>query len=296
MKLCTQTDVTAKRYGEEKAIEILAKAGYDAIDISCFDMLDRTKESPKNTDNYVAYAKKLKKIADDNGVTFDQAHAPFPSSLPNADEFNEEVSKKIIRSMEFCGLLGVKNIIVHPKQHLTYREGDNPRILKEINLEFYNSLIPYCNEFDINVCVENMWQYDENRKISHSTCSTAEEFKEYLDLINSDRIVACLDIGHANLMGADLYDFITVLGDKLQALHVHDTGFNNDLHRVPYVANTDWEKVLKGLADIDYKGDFTFEADNTLIYLPDDLIVPTIEYMVKVGRSMISKIEAYKNA
>lgn len=296
MKLSTQTDVFAKKFGEEKAVQLLAEVGYDAIDISCFDMTYKDAPTPKNTSEYLAHAKKLKKIADDCGVYFNQAHAPFPSSkTDDCVEYNKDIIEQIIRSMEFCATAGVRNIVVHPKQHLTYNEGNNKQILKEINLEFYNSLVPYCKEFGICVCTENMWQYDENRKIVHSTCASPEEFKEYIDMINSPYLKGCLDVGHAFLVDEDIPNFIKVLGSDLKALHVHDTGYNIDLHRLPYTCGgIDWETVMEALAAINYDGELTFESDNTLLRMPDEMLMPTAKYMVEMGRHLIRRFESYK--
>ncbi len=296
MKLSTQTDVFTKKFGEEKAIELLAKAGYDAIDLSCFDMTYKDAPTEKNTAEYKNYAKKLRKIAEDNGVYFNQAHAPFPSSKPDEFiEYNKEIFEQIIRSMEFCAITGVRNIVVHPKQHLTYAEKGNPEKLKEINFEFYNSLIPYAKDFGICVCTENMWQYDENKIISHSTCASPEEFKEYITMINSPYLKGCLDVGHAFLVNEDIPNIIKVLGSDLKALHVHDTGYNIDLHRLPYTCGgIEWEKVMEALAEINYDGELTFEADNTLLRMPDEMLMPTAKYMVEMGRCLIRQFEQLK--
>ena len=300
MKLSTQTDIFAKKFGEEKAVEMLAQIGYDAIDLSCFDMTHKDAPTPKNTAEYKAYAKKLKQIAENNGVYFNQAHAPFPSSIFDDDVYNKNIIEQIVRSMEFCAIAGVRNIVVHPKQHLTYSEGDNKKILKDINLEFYNELIPYAKDFGICICTENMWQYDdwksENRKIVHSTCATAEEFKEYIDMIDSPYLKGCLDVGHAFLVNEDIPTIIKTLGNDLKALHVHDTGYNVHLHRLRYsCVGIDWEKVLEALAEINYDGELTFEADNTLIRMPDEMLIPTAKYMVEMGRYLIKQFDKYKN-
>ena len=128
MKLSTQTDVFAKKFGEEKAVQLLAEVGYDAIDLSCFDMTHKDAPTPKNSSEYISYAKKLKEIAQNSGVYFNQAHAPFPSSSFDDEIFNKNIIEQIIRSMEFCATAGVRNIVIHPKQHLTYSEGDKSRI------------------------------------------------------------------------------------------------------------------------------------------------------------------------
>lgn len=139
MKISTNTNALAAAFGEEVAIKEIIKAGFDAIDISCFEMLN-DDSCPKLSDNYKEYAKKLLSLTQGTGVYFNQAHAPFPSSKTD-EEFNKKIYEKILRCMEFCSVLGVRNIVVHPLQHLKYADPDSPEILKEMNLEFYNSLI-----------------------------------------------------------------------------------------------------------------------------------------------------------
>ena len=78
MILSTQTDYLGRKFGEERAIEIIAEAGFDAVDLSMFGMKDDSSVFLKN--NYKEFAEKLKETAQSKGVFFNQAHAPFPSS------------------------------------------------------------------------------------------------------------------------------------------------------------------------------------------------------------------------
>ena len=52
MKISTEINSTALRFGEEKAVELVGKAGFDAWDLSMFPMcvLDKNgKVTPGNT-------------------------------------------------------------------------------------------------------------------------------------------------------------------------------------------------------------------------------------------------------
>ncbi len=295
MKLSTQTLELSKTFGRKKAVEILASVGYEAVDITCSNKSGFDSD-PIFGNDYKNYAKELIKTAENGGVYFNQAHAPFPTSTDDVG-YTAKVYEKVLRSIEFCSLLGIRNIVVHPKQHLPYRVEGNPERLKEINLEFYNSLIPYCKDYNVCVAVENMWQYDDNKVITHSTCSRLEEFKEYIDMLNSPYIVACLDLGHANLMdNPDVSGFIKGLGDRLKCLHVHATGYNSDLHVLPYTAGKmDWDGILKALAEINYDGELTFESDTTIANVPEELKITTAKFMCDVGHTMTARFEKFKN-
>ena len=56
-----------------------------------------------------------------------------------------------------------------------------------MNVEFYKSLIPYCEKFGIKVACENMWQNNSaSGAITDSTCSRAWEFCKYIDAVTGD--------------------------------------------------------------------------------------------------------------
>ena len=124
--------------------------------------------------------------------------------------------------------------------------------------------------------------------VSHSVCSRPGEMIKYIDTLKSDSIVACLDIGHAMLVRERPEDFIRALGNgRLSCLHVHDVDGIDDLHTLPYFGIARWDKIMRALSEIDYKGNLTFEADGFLDGKPDELISDYLKMMEKTGRYLI---------
>lgn len=287
MLLSTQTLLLAEKLGEKEAIRIIKQAGFDAYDMSLFKM--KSDDYYLNGNNYLSEAKALRKYADSLGIVCNQSHAPFPSSVGDKEK-DKATFKKIVRAMEIAAVLGAKSIVVHPKQHLRYAE--HPDELFNMNMEFYNRLIPYAEKFGIKIATENMWQRNNGAKsVTDSTCSRAWEFCKYIDTVNSKWLVGCLDIGHTSLVGADTAEFIRNMGnERLQALHVHDTDFISDLHTLPFTQKIDYIAVCKALKEINYKGDITFEADEFLRKFPVDFLPEASEFMCKVGRRIIKEI------
>ena len=157
MLLTEQTEQLGYFYGDKKAIEMIADAGFDSIDYSMFCMSDDSHIL--NTDEYKKYALSLKETADRRGIPFTQAHAPFSFPLDKGeDEFLKVANKKVLRAMEVASILGAEIIVVHPIHFRPYYR--NKEFLKEFNINYYKSLIPYCEEFGIKVACENMWQYN----------------------------------------------------------------------------------------------------------------------------------------
>ncbi len=286
MKISTQTGVLSGQFAFEKVIDIIAQAGYDAIDFSVFNEEYYTDAHDKSF--YI----EAKKRAEDKGLYFNQAHAPFASSFENEVQTKKRF-EEITVAMKHASYLGVKNIIVHPCQHLNYNSEGNVEKLFEINMDFYRRLIPYAQEYGVKVALENMWQYDMGN-IVHSTCSRPDEFIRYFDELNNDAFTCCLDIGHT-LLVRELPDlFIRKLGAKrLTCLHVHDVDGINDLHTLPYFGKIDWSRVMCALADIGYTGELTFEADAYLKNIPVDLWADAQGFMAKTGRHLAGVFESH---
>ena len=294
MLLSTTTEAIQNKMPLEDTIKLIKEAGFDAFDIALVGPL-QDPENPFNQDNFREYTRNLKAYADELGIRCNQSHAPSCPSSTGDPEKDEYIFQQIVRSMEISSILGAKIVVVHPKQHLCYAE--HAEELFQMNVEFYRRLIPYCEKFNIKVATENMWQFNPaSMAITDSTCSRAWEFCKYVDAIDSDWIVACLDIGHASLVGADIPAFIHALGNKrLQALHVHDTNLKEDTHTIPFMANIDYMAVAKALGEIDYQGDFTYEAFAYYDNIPVPLYPAAAKFKHEIGRFLLSEIEKHRN-
>ncbi len=286
MLLCAPTEYLSSVFSVKESVKILADAGYKAYDFSLCGK--HNARAMADSEDYRRQAEELRKYADSLGISCTQSHAYFPSSV--GDEVRDrEIFEKIIRDMEIASVLGAEIICVHPKQHLKYK--DNAEKLFQMNVEFYNSLIPYCEKFGIKVAMENMWQYEEGAGIVHSTCASPTEFVRYMDAVNSEWIVGLLDIGHTALVKESLGDFIRTLGNKrLRALHIHDNDTLHDSHNLPFTMKLDFNELTSALREIDYKGNFTYEADSFYKGFPNELLPKVACFMRQVGDYLVEQI------
>lgn len=284
MKISTQTGSFMKHFSDREIVDILKDAGFDAIDYSFFDV---QRCNPDVSDSeYKQRFTELRKYAEDKGLYFNQSHAPHPSSLIDED-FTKRRFSELITALKNSSYLGVRNIIIHPFQHLRYYTGENTEALYEMNLDFYAKLIPYCEEYGITVCTENMWQcYGDSNKIWDSTCSKAEEFVRYVDGIGSPYVKACVDIGHTVLVGENPVKMIKMLGNRVAALHVHDNDGIRDEHTVPFHGIVKWNEVAKALKDIGYSGEITLETEGFMnqYKIPKELVPASAKYMAETAR------------
>ena len=268
MKKLISTEIfsAARVIGEEKAIELYAKAGFDAWDFSMFQMgaYDWTNKKlmdtghPLQGKDYAEFAKRLRKIGEDNGIHCNQSHAPFPSSC-------QPIRDRLKRAIECTAIAGGKICIIHPCNN-------DPA---EKNAEMYFELLPFAKEHGVKIATENMWNWDrENDHACRAACSHHDDFLAHIKAVNDPDFVACLDIGHSEMRGLDTSarEMILTLGEHLQALHIHDIDKHHDSHQIPFSLNVDFETVIRSLKEIDYKGYLTLEAEQYLKAFNEDNI------------------------
>ena len=277
MKISTEIGSVSKKVGERKAVEYVAKAGFDAWDFSMFSVVtyDWSKrmavineENPLNHANYLAYARELRKIGEDLGIHCNQSHAPFPTANP-------VVVDRLCRCIEATAEAGGKICIVHPDNNKTPEE----------NAEFYQTILPFAKGCGVKIATENMWNWHYDKNIAApAACSDPKSFLAHLEAVNDDSFVACLDIGHAEMQGLNTTapEMIRALGGHLQALHIHDNDLIHDSHQIPFSMDIDFNAIAVALKEIGYSGYLTLEAD---AYLNNHTAENTFEGVCDLAQS-----------
>ena len=253
--ISTEIGSISKIVGEEKAIEYVAKAGFTAWDFSMFDMVKYDGENnkfvsddshPLTDSGAKKFVRRLRRIGEDNGITCNQSHAPFPSDRPEMTDF-------LFRAIEYTAEVGGEICVIHPatKSGLAGNE------------ELFGKLLPFAKRHNVVIATENVWHWDrEKDQVRDTIGMTPDSFNALLDLFNDEHFVACLDIGHAEMRGTNTtaVEMIKALGNRLKALHIHDNDRWHDSHQIPFSMDIDFYSVAKALKEINYTGDFTLEA------------------------------------
>ncbi len=283
MKLSVDLYALREKFGERKAIEMAAQAGFDGIDFPYFWNNEREEVLGES---YLEYAKEIRGYLDEAGIECTQAHAPF--SIAYGCTFNESdpAFLRIVRSMESASILGAKQIVVHA---ITVpKEVD----LKTYNLEFYKSLLPYCEKFDIRMAVENLFQRDGIILHMKGKLGSPQELNAMVEMLDSPWAIACVDIGHAALTGYEPEAFIAEMNPAyIKTLHVQDNDYIEDRHTLPFVGELNWEGITTALKEVGYTGDLIFEVAHYLRKFPDTLVPEAMRLAASVGRYLISRIE-----
>lgn len=284
MILSTQSLIMQRAYGYEDGMRALKRIGFDAYDFTMFDMAEQP-DDPMTRADFRETCRSLRKAADEAGILCNQTHAPFPSRKADDAAWNGVIFDYLARSVEITSLLGGNVCVIHPCNDYTAEQ--NAELL-------YRPLEKHARKFGVKIALENMWNFSrQENKAVPCACSTAEDFLKHLDLLDPEYFVACLDIGHAEMLGdcVSAAELIRALGPRLQALHVHDNDRAHDWHTFPYAGNIDWEPVYAALREIRYAGELTFEAGLGIMKFPPELQYDATVLLHAIGRYMISRIE-----
>ncbi|MBE6934365.1 MAG: sugar phosphate isomerase/epimerase [Ruminococcaceae bacterium] len=158
----------------------------------------------------------------------------------------------------------------------------------------YRQLLPFAKEHGVKIATENMWGWDSAKDhASPVACSTHDSFLEQVLDVGDDFLVACVDVGHAEMkgLGTSAAQMIRTLGHHVQALHLHDIDLHKDNHQIPFSLNIDYGPIVKALKDIDYRGVFTLEADGYLGSVADMDIFEGVCNLQKAARRLANIFE-----
>lgn len=297
MLIGTQTDFAVNSFGEEEGLRLIAEAGFDSLDYSMFSYPLSDEPFTLSDDEFCAFFENIAGIIKKNGLITGQTHTPFPTYV-DKPEWDEGLLRIQAKSIRATALLGSKYAVIHPAMTKERKYGFYADELKKINIERYLYLYEHLEKYDVFCCIENMFSSDSHlKRICPTTCSTAEEMVDYIDTLNSlsggNRFVACLDIGHANLIHYDGYetvnpvDMIHILGDRLKVLHVQDTDGISDLHMPPGFGNIDFGSVCEALKEIGYDGVFSLEADRLCQKLGKECARESEKLMYSIAKKLV---------
>ena len=278
LKTSTEIASIAAIAGELKAVELVAKAGFDGYDLSLFEMARYDgkqvvrKGHPLQSGQALQYVRQIKQVAEDNGIVCNQSHAPFPV-------YCLEIRDLAKLAIEFTAEAGGEICVIHP---------DNNKNAEE-NAGMYLELLPFAKSCGVKIATENMWNW--NTELGHATpaaCSDPQSFLAHLEAVNDPYFVACLDIGHAAMEGLNTTpaEMIRALGQHLQALHIHDNDCHGDHHQLPFTMNIDFGTVIDALRAVGYNHWLTLEVDRYCIGSTPDNVFEKVQNMANCAKKL----------
>ena len=301
LTICVQSGNWYKESDPEASLKFIRECGFEGVDYNIDNFLRPRKllegESypfyEQSIEEILAYYKPVKEAIVRNQVEFSQMHAPFPLYVEGRDDINDYLITVVDKTCAVCQYLGCPALVVHPFTH-PVKETE-----REINLQMYRKMMPSAKKYGVKLCLENMFTNYKGH-IIEGACADVSEVCWYIDTLNAEAgeeiFGYCLDIGHANLMGRNIREFIKGLGSRLTILHIHDNMGNKDSHLIPYTQDNpggvDWDGVVEGLRTIGYTGTLSFETFHGIDLLPEDVKADGLKLVSAIGRFFKRRITA----
>ena len=119
------------------------------------------------------------------------------------------------------------------------------------SIEQIRKLLPLAEEIKIHILIETVW---------NGFCYQPEQFRDYIDAIESPWVQAYYDIGNMQKYGPS-HEWIRILGKRTLKLDVKDWGSKNGFCPLGQ-GDVDWKKVRHELEKIEFKGWATREGND----------------------------------
>jgi sugar phosphate isomerase/epimerase len=176
-------------------------------------------------------------------------HAPFAPNIDiaSSDDAQRATSvTEIFKAAEAAALLHVHYFVLHPgpENPASIAPGEQLPRMRHV-VDSLNQVARRCKELGIMCVLEN--------KLPHLLFGNTSDILWILDGINTAEVGACLDTGHAFLAG-DIHSLVHKLSGHLRMIHAHDNAGGNDNHLPPGDGKIDWEKFLRDLIEVRFRG------------------------------------------
>ncbi len=283
MKLCVSSDIVTRRKDGSplpfrEALVFLKDAGFEEI--------DRGFETPVllREDWEEDFAGKMRD-AEAEGVRFRYAHLPFDYPGPDSPYGWEEFRLASVRAVKLAVRAGVDCAAIHPRTAMT-RDYDAGRE-RAAALDFLAFYRDEAAKAGLTLALENM--RGPGRSAPKEIRRFGTETADLISLADELGIGVCWDTGHANISGQDQEKSLLLIGKRLRMVQINDNFAEGDVHIAPFLGNTDWAGVARGLKGAGYRGSLNLEVGCGR--RPEPLRADYARYMASSARLLASMIE-----
>ncbi len=200
---------------EERA-KAIKDAGFDCVIASADPMFDDQNSSIKNQ---IKLFKKYNLELSSLHMTYSDPTLPMFWTASKEGDLQE---KRLKKDVKIAHKYGFKEVVVH-----LYGSPS------EIGLKRLKRVLKLCHRLHIPLAIENINDYNI--------------FNYVFSNIKDDYLKFCWDCGHNNVYSKDI-DYMSLFGDKLVCLHLHDNNGLKDNHTLNKYGNIDWDLVAHKIA------------------------------------------------
>ncbi len=256
MKIAT-TIGEVKGYAQTPAetVKMYEGTGFLHLDYNFGEVL--SPGNPFMEDGWREMMLEAKDAAQKLGFDFVQAHAPLCKICGGDTERELEATR---RAIEGCGMLGIKNMVMHSGFLPGFAYPDDMQAYCRANAPFFRALIPEMERHHVHILFENTTE--KHCRGGKFFPILGRDLNAMIAFMDHPLFGAAWDVGHANMDDIDHAAQIKELGKNLRAIHVHDNFGEKDIHLVPLMGSADYDNLMQGLLENGFDGYFTLEIKN----------------------------------
>jgi sugar phosphate isomerase/epimerase len=176
------------------------------------------------------------------GITIESCHAPFDhiNDIWYDTEDGERMLDELLAAVNECRDYGIPVLVVH------LSSGETPPRVCDLGISRFGRLMTHADACGVTVAFENQRMLG-NISVAMESFPTA---------------AFCWDCGHESCFTDGRWDFMSLFGDRLCAIHIHDNRatHNADDLRLPFDGEIDFDSVTERLARFGYAKAFMLEV------------------------------------
>jgi len=225
-----------------QAVRMIREAGFEVVCIGA-----RPEHSGYTT---AAGRSAILELLEENGLTVDSVHAPFPKgdrlfSLDEAERL--ESVRQCQVALDAAVELDGRIVVIHLIQPYGIPQGDVRSEMIEQGRRSVGMLAEEVAVRGVKLALENGQEpaYDQ---------VLADLLAEFDD----EHVGFCYDSGHENVQGT-CFRLLEQFGDRLLTVHLHDNR-GSDTHTLPYEGTIDWDRFRQVFHGLDYPGNLLLEV------------------------------------
>lgn len=168
------------------------------------------------------------------------------------------------------------------------------------NREYFLRLGRVAQSVKVRLLVVNSYR-DMNGHLVRGFCGEPAQAVAFVDEINAalgaEVLGFCLDAGVCNLIGINMYDFVTALGARLQAVILRENDGVHDDSLLPFSSahgggsRMDWLNLIRGLRAVHFSGVAVLDFRTTLTALSGLLRPAMLSFAYKVAEYLTWQVQ-----
>jgi len=249
LKISLNTTTFIIQYNLEEAIERASKLGYRFVEI-CGDRPHGWPEDINKNER-----KRVLGLAESNSVKIESVSTGFmyylqPGFAHWKAAVRDQGAKYVKDLIELAYDLNAKKVTLIPGRTLSNVPFQKAWIW---SVKKISECADFARDREIILGLENLVN-------SNEITNTPENLLKIINYIKKDNLGVTLDLGHVNVVGIPVKEFVEKLGKLIVNVHVHDNDGSGDAHLQPGKGNIDFRAAIDSLRQAGYDGCLTLEV------------------------------------